>query len=399
MTSSHRSPRSRLGTRKVLADGRIRVTVSHGYDLKGNQRRVTGYADTEEEADRLAMELAARLGRRPDLGRGLTLSRWWDAYAVGRGGRLARSTFGRYKADMERIWLPALGTTDISLIGREEVQEALLSLPTRPAAAHAKATLSAVLTQAMREGHLTENVVRGAGFELPGDVGTDDWDSTDYSEDPFGAIEGTAGVWDARTVLRAAEILRGNPIEPCWLVMVGAGLRREEALALKWRDVRRIKVGGREVTQLAVHHALTALDGFKRAKTRRSVRIVAMVEPFGERLWELRGADGDYVSLLGVGNISRRWANMWVPCTSKHARRKDRSKGIMVDVDEPLPFVELRTMRHAHATFLQQAGVPDSVNAAAHGHSERVSYRHYQRADDVDAARRAGEFLLVEGGR
>ena len=391
--------RRKVGTRRPLADGRIRVTVSHGYDLNGNQRRISGIAESEEEADRLALELAARLGRRPDLGKGLTLARWWDAYAVGKGARLARSTFNRYEMDMRLTWLPSLGGRDMSLITKADVQDVLLSLPSRPAAAHAKATLSAVLTQAVREGHLAENPIRSASFELPGDVGAEDLDGIDYESDPFGAIEGTSNVWDARTVLRAASILRGNPIEPCWLCMVGAGLRREEALALHWRDVRRIEIGGSEVTQLAVHHALTAADGFKRTKTRRSVRIVSVAEPFGERLWELRGKADEYVSALGVSNINRSWTSMWTPCTSKHARKKDRRKGIMVDgVEPPIPYVALGRMRATHETYMQQAGVLDSVNAAAHGHSQKVSYEHYQRAGDVDAARQAGRFLVIAGG-
>ena len=399
MTSSHNRRRNGLGERRRLADGRIRVTVCHGTDIRGRKRRVSAVAETEADADRVAMELAASLGMRPDLGNGLTLRRWWDAYAAGRGNRLANATFKRYRRDMDKVWLPELGGTDISLITRADVQRVLLTLPSRPTAAHAKATLSAVLTQAVRDGHLKENQIRQGGYELPGDVGCADWDSTDYESDPFGAIEGTAGVWDARTVLRAASILRGNPIEPCFLAMVGAGLRKEEALALHWRDVRRIEVGGRMVTQLAVHHALTAEDGFKRTKTRRSVRIVAMVEPFGVRLWGLRGERDEWVCTLGEGNVHHRWADMWKPCPSKHARRKDRRRGIMVDIDEPVPWLPLHRLRATHATYLQQAGVADSVNAAAHGHSERVSYGHYQRADDVDAARRGSRFMVVSGGQ
>ena len=56
-------------------------------------------------------------------------------------------------------------------------------------------------------------------------------------------------------------------------------------------------------------------------------------------------------------------------------------------------------MRATHETYMQQAGVLDSVNAATHGHSEKVSYRHYQRADANAAAAQASEFLLVNGGK
>ena len=61
--------RSKVGSIEQLADGRVRVRVAHGYDLNSNPRRDTGYADSMEDAERVALELAAELGRRPDLGR------------------------------------------------------------------------------------------------------------------------------------------------------------------------------------------------------------------------------------------------------------------------------------------------------------------------------------------
>lgn len=393
MALSHNTERSRLGEFKVLADGRVRVRVSHGYNLNGSARRVTGYADSMEEAQRVALELSAKLGRRPDLGRKLSLERYWYAYRVGKGKRLARSTLMRYELDMKHVWLDRLGKTDISLITRQDVQDVLIGLPTRSYAHHALRSLSAVLTQAVRDGHLHENPIRNGGFELPGDVGTKDVSGLDYDSDPFAAIEGTLDVWDARTVIRALPLMEGVPLETCWLAMVGAGLRREEALALEWRDVRRVDVNGTPVTQIAVYKALTAKDGLKRTKTRRSVRIVAVVEPFGSRLWELRKDPDEVVVPVSVQNIHHRWRNLFEPVTSKHAPKSGVWKGRLAD----LPYVPLNRMRATHETFMQQAGVLDSINAATHGHSQKVSYTNYQRANGIDAARQAGDFLLLEG--
>ena len=86
---------------------------------------------------------------------------------------------------------------------------------------------------------------------------------------------------------------------------------------------------------------------------------------------------------------------MFEPVTSKHAKREGRWKGRLVG----LPYVPLNRMRATHETYMQEAGVLDSVNAAAHGHSERVSYTNYQRASSIDAAQQAGSFLVLEGQR
>lgn len=86
--------------------------------------------------------------------------------------------------------------------------------------------------------------------------------------------------------------------------------------------------------------------------------------------------------------------------TSSKARKKDRIKGIMVDgVEPPIPYIPLSRMRATHASMMQAAGVIDSLNAAAHGHSQKVSYKHYQRADTVNASVAVAELLDFDAKR
>ena len=402
MTSSHKRPRSKLGTRQVLADGTIKVTVSHGYRDDGQQRRLSAIAKDDDEAERLALELAAKLGRSPELGRGLTLERWWQAYKATRGQRIAKVTLERYATEMRGTWLPALGDRDITLISHADIQAVVIQAKTRSMARERIKALSAVLTHAVREGKLAQNPCRVAPFELPGDVGKADLSGIDYEDDPFAAIEGVKQVWDVGTVLLAMERLRGLPIETCWLCMVGAGLRREEALALRWKDVRRITIAGREVTQIAVHGANTAKDGMGTTKTKRSVRIVAMVEPFGERLWDLASDKEALVCGMSPKNISRRWRSMWEPLkVSKHMPKEPATHvyhGVMLQ-EPQVPFIHLKQMRATHETMMQAAGVPDSLNAATHGHSTRVAYTNYLMPDTAAAAERMGKLFVIEGGQ
>lgn len=380
--------RSRLGSKRRLPSGRWLVRVSCGVRADGSRRTLTATVNTEREADARILELAAELGARPDLARGLTLDDYWRYYSNTKGTRIARSTYKRYRGCMERRVLPTLGGMDVSAIGRADVQGVLLACPTRSEADQARRTLSAIMGQAVADGALASNPLRGVRYELPGDVGAQWADDALWDEDPFGAIEGRSDVWDASTVLRVMPMLAGLPVETAWLAMVGGGLRLEEAMALRWRDVRRTEVApGVTATQVAVHHALTEDDGRKRTKTMRSVRIATLAEPMGARLWGLRGKPDAPVCGASISNIRHRWRNMWSPVTSRHAKREGRIKGLMVDgVEPPIPYVPLGRMRATHATLMEQAGVLDSVNAAAHGHSERVSYRHYQRPDVSGAA-------------
>lgn len=324
--------------------------------------------ETERDADTRIAQLAAELGARPNLGRGTTLSQWWAVYQATKGARLAGTTRARYAQTMEGHVLPAFGGRDISTIGRHEIQALLLAQPSRSAASQIKRTWSAVMGQAVRDGVLDANPLLGH-YEYPGNTGPGDADGSLYDEDPFGTIEQTRNVWDARTALRAMDVLRGSKIEAAWLACIGAGLRNEEAFALRWKDVRRIEVGGRQVVQVAVHHA----------KTRKSVRVVAVVEPFGSRLWELRGEPEDEICTLTLANIQCQWRTMWEPNTSKHARKHDRIKSIML-VDSPIPYLPLQRMRATHETLIQEAGVLDSVNA----HLPRLSATMHKTAPRFD---------------
>ena len=45
-------------------------------------------------------------------------------------------------------------------------------------------------------------------------------------------------VWSAEEVAQALEKLKGDQLYPLWLVMVGCGLSRSEALAIDWEDIQ-----------------------------------------------------------------------------------------------------------------------------------------------------------------
>jgi len=378
-----------IGSKRQLPSGRWQVRVSAGLRADGTQRTVSATVDTSEEADAKIVEIAAELGKAPEFARGITLEAYWRYYGATKGQRLARATYQRYEGCMRRRVLPFLGQKDISKVTHSDVQSVVLSCKTRSEGDQVRRSLSAVLGQAVSDGALRSNPCKGK-IELPRDEGK----APDFSKDPFGAIEGTSNVWTPQQVLQAMPLLKGTSYETVWLLMVGAGLRLEEAMALRWADVRKVEISGREVVQVAVWRAKTYADGVKPTKTKRSVRIVAVSEPFASRLWELRKSPEEQVSPRSVSNISQGWRRLWIPVTSNKARKKDRIKGIMVDgVYPPIPYVPLSRMRATHASMMQAAGVIDSLNAAAHGHSQKVSYKHYQRADTLKASVAVGELL------
>ena len=388
-----------VGSWREVWPGTWEVRVSCGYRIDGKRRTECRYIKgTEDDARTAARDIAHELGRSINIGRGITLSRLWDEYLRDKGRRLANKTVSSYQWMMGKTWLPLLGDRDVSRITRQDVQDVMLAACSRDMARRLRVVISSVFSWGVSVGVLDENVARGEGFELPGDTGSE-WDDEDiWDDDPFAAIEGDRDVWDARTVMEALPLMRDLPLEPAWLAMVGAGLRIEEALALRKMDVRRIEIGDRKVTQVAVHHARTELDDRKRSKTRGSVRIAVVMEPFGSRLWEIASAlptKKSEVCPVSASNQNKRWRSYFnEPKTHKRMAESRKVSGRL----RGLPYIPLSRMRATHSTLMQEAGVLDSVNAAAHGHSTKVAYSNYQRADTTVAALRTEEYISGVGG-
>lgn len=389
--------RRRIGSVRHLPNGKCLAIIERGCKADGSRRTMARTFGTEREADAWLMSMAVQLGERPDLGAGVTLGQLWELYKTERRGKLANSTLIRYEGCFERHWLPEIGDMDVSAIDVRTAQRVIDMVTGRRDAMQCKAALSSVLTWAVRHGIMTENPIRSASLTYPGDTISAWEDETIWDDDPFGAIERTRNTWGAATVTQAFPLMRGLPLEPVWLAMVGAGARLEEAFAIRRMDVRRVEIDDTQVTQLALHHALNATDGRHRTKNRKSARIVAMMEPFGARYWELAQevAERDgLVCTVSTGNYGTRWRGYFAdPSTSKHTRAEGVHKGRL----HGLPYIPLSRMRATHETLMQEAGVLDSVNAAMHGHSERVSYRHYQQGDAVSAAKQASSYLSLVG--
>ena len=398
---SNDSTRRRLGSIRELPSGRVFARITSGVKADGTPRVVSKTLDTRAEAESWLISKSVELSRELSRPAGVTLRVLWDAYKEHRSGRLARKTYNSYKWHMEGAetrresanhvpWVDCMGDTEVSRITPSIVQRHLSTMPAQKAR-HAKTALSSVLSWGAREGLLERNPLHGHRFayadeERGGDA---------FDVDPFAAIEGTRDVWDVSTALRCFDMIRGLPLEPAWLACVGAGLRVEEALALRGMDVRRIDVGGRMLTQLAVHAATTDADARKSTKTRQSVRIASMVEPFGERYWEIAREVGrvDRVCPVSAKNQNKRWRSYFsAPKTHKRMAESRKVSGRLAS----LPYVPLSKMRNTHVSIMAEVGVSDATNALMHGHTEMVERRHYLSPDTTSATIAATErFRLI----
>lgn len=392
------SRKRRVGSVRKLANGRHLARITVGCKADGRPRAVTKTHDTEQEAEAWLLAKSVELGKRPDLNAGITLSQVWSAWKQDRKGKVANKTYATYAWHMEgapngktSTWIDVMGNDDVTTITPRGVQRHLDGMPSQKAK-HAKAALSAVLTWAVRAGIISTNPLIGHRFEY-----ADDERSIDFDDDPFAAIEQTRDVWGLKDVLKCFSLIRGLPLEPAWLVCVGAGLRVEEALALRGMDVRRMSVGGSEVTQLAIHAARTDMDERKSTKTRQSVRIVGMLEPMGARYWEIAQsvARDELVCPVSAQNQNKRWRSYFAKPPKEWHKRMSEDRKVRGKLHK-LRYVPLSKMRNTHVTIMAESGVSDSLNALMHGHTQMVERRHYLTPDMTDATLAASSrFKLV----
>ena len=390
---SNGSRKRRIGSVRKLANGRWLARITVGCKADGSPRTLTKTHDTEEQADAWLVAKSVELTSRPDFGAGITLRSLWGVYEKSRLPELAKSTQVGYVYQMNHNILPALGDMDASAITHGDIQRLLDGM--RPSVARlAKSTLSAVLTHAVRSNLLAENVMRRAPFSMPERAMYAEADSDVWDDDPFAAIEESRDVWSVSTVLACMDMIRGLPLEPVWLACVGGGLRIEEAFALRRMDVRRI-VGsfgewGDEiwVTQVAVHHATTREEVRKATKNAHSVGIVPLLDPFGERLWELVSELPDRESpicRLAATKQNRHWRTYFMEPPKRWDKHTDTSSVIRGKL-YGLPYIPLSKMRNTHTTLCQEAGMLDSMNQSMHRNSGAVQQRHYLKPDTTEAS-------------
>ena len=324
----------------------VRVSLGNGRRLS---RTVVG---TRADADALALRLEMQRGRLSSAD-GVTLDAYFEGCYLPARSDLSPETVENYRHLWKRV-SSEFGSMPLSEPPHAQVQAWILSM-TRGSATHCAKLLRSVLRDAWYCGLLEREPMKQPLRYPRADT----------------SIE----VWDAHEAVEALKLLRGHRIYPLVLLMVGAGLRRSEALAASWDDVE----FGDTVTvrvDKSFHHGT-----MRPTKNQSSVRTVPIAEPFASMLREIR-SDGRIC-----------------PMTEDAARSSWRRlrEGELAGMSIPM-----KNLRHTHESLMRDAGVSDSVNSQIHGHSDiKTDYRHYlarTSQSSRDAARRLGAYMEEHGG-
>ena len=388
MALSHNETRSKLGSKREIRPGVWQIRVSNGTREDGTRRvAYSTIKGNEVEADAEIVRLANEMGRCLSTGDDMTLDTYfWAYFSPTKHATTTNANANTYDSHYRTHIAPHFGRWSLADIGNIEIQRWINSLPPQSAPNYVR-TLRAILNQAHFD-HMKDDAPMGGEYRY---------------KMPKGRRNTPLPVWGAYEVNQALVALRGDQLYPLWLVMVGCGLSRSEALALDWEGIAWSSVlmmDGKQhwVATVTVNSAYTAEDKMKDPKNDRRYRSIPMQPPFSDALHEC----------AGTGPIcqSRRhtkdgWKLSGKRLTPSYIPKRWKALFGAGEPLEHLPFVEIGRMRATYSTLMQRAGVDRTIINAMQGRTDNspVLYTNYLNPGSETFAQSATAMsMLVSNG-
>lgn len=172
-----------------------------------------------------------------------------------------------------------------------------------------------------------------------------------------GALSREMSTWSPEQLRTFLKFVRNDRFYPLWVLLATTGVRRGEALGLRWSDLNL------EAGQIAIRQTIIEIAGkivVSSPKTSRGRRVIALdastVEILGVLKQAVVPADGSQlVFTIGEGhplqptNVTRRFQKL-----TKEAG---------------LPVIRLHDLRHTHATIALGLGIHPKIVSERLGHA------------------------------
>lgn len=279
-----------------------------------------------------------------------TVAQYLPKWKLAMRHKLKPKTLHQYGLYLDNDLIPALGTTKLEALSHEHITTMVLSLEDAGRSATTIKRIVAVLSSALNHAVRTKRLTHNAAM---------------YVSTP--AVTSAERVpWTAREAVTFLEHVAGDRLAEFFEVMIGTGLRRGEALALRWEDV------DLEHRTLRVRRAATEVDGklvIGAPKTTGSAEgvglparvVVALKRQRERQLFEaLEWADG-YVDNGLV--FTRQNGTMLRPrYLLAHFHELSEKAGV--------PKVRIHDLRHLAATLMLTNGVPLALVSKTLRHSQ-----------------------------
>lgn len=365
------------------------VVVELGRDPRDGRRRqkwVSGFA-TRFEAERALPRILRQLDETPVPARSSSKTlalflREWLATLPGRGLRL--TTIDGYCTSIEAQLIPRLGATALSRLTAAQLNSCYMEMltsgrrdgrgglsPRTVRLAHT--IIRKALSDAVRWGQIDQNVA-------------------DNADPPRAQRAGELRIWSAQEICVFLDSLEAHPLRPCFWLLATTGMRRGEALGLRWRDID-FEHARLSVVQTVVRTSEGAL--FSPPKTARGRRSIALDR---RTLQILRDYRQQQLTVDPHGHefelVFHRADGTPIPphTLSKTFSAATKRAG--------LPAIRLHDVRHSYASLALQAGVHVKIVSERLGHASVMItldvYSHVLPALDASAAEQIADLLTPQ---
>jgi len=261
----------------------------------------------------------------------------------------------------------------LALSGKKDGKHGLSPLTIR----HVHACLHRALRDAVRWERITRNPIEAADPPRINGDGTKELKT-----------------WDAEQLKAFLESTRDDPLFALWHALAMTGMRRGEALGLRWEDVD-LEAGRLSVRRALIPNGATVV--VSEPKTARGRRSVALD---GETIEVLKG---QAARQLEDQVACKDWNDTGLVFTkpdgqSWHPEVVSRFFKAAVKAAK-LPAIRLHDLRHTHATLALQAGIHPKVVSERLGHATIAitldTYSHAIPAMQEEAAARIAELVFA----
>ena len=198
--------------------------------------------------------------------------------------------------------------------------------------------------------------------------------------------ENTVKSWSKTEAQSFLQHVHGDPLEALWVLYLGSGLRRGEALALRWEDV------DLQHRTVSVSRSLTMFGGapiMSDTKTKTSTRTISVGRSVIEALQAHRHRQAQ--DRLAASDWSDDEELIFTNPTGGRLRPDyvtPRLKKLIAEAG--LPWIRLHGLRHTMASLALQNGVDIATVSERLGHADtRITaqiYLHGSRETDRAAA-------------
>lgn len=342
--------RSSAGSIKRLDNGRYKITVTIGYNPKtGKQKRISKtIRGSKREAERVKAEMLLS----DDFGTDYTLGAYTEIYLDAKQESVRAVTFNGYEKDAQKIL-----NSDIALIKLKDIEKCekkirkwLNAEKTIGGKRNAYKILRQVLQHAKRNHLITVCV-------------------TDFIDPPKTEVKEKQTI-TTETLASYLKAVKGSYIEAGVLLMLGCGLRRSEALGLKWSDIEWNKGEGYFGRFEVKRGCYTKAGGgvyFDEPKTVKSRREILMPVWVGERMYEIK-RNGYICEYEGEIIQPQSFSQKWIKTLKANN----------------LPIIQVKNLRHSCGTMLireADASITDVQQLLGHTSYHTTETFYIQKSD------------------